>query len=69
MYGRHFDDKDDVVSLISRQSIDTLSQLPISYLLRKVGQLTICPETNFRDQVDISDWALIKKMKTEQGIP
>ncbi|ORY25737.1 hypothetical protein BCR39DRAFT_543153 [Naematelia encephala] len=49
-YGRHFDDKDEVVSLISRQSIDTL-------------------KTSFRDQVDITEWALIKKMKTEQGIP
>ncbi|WVQ98522.1 hypothetical protein IAU59_005648 [Kwoniella sp. CBS 9459] len=49
LYGRHFDDKDDVVSLISRQSIDTL-------------------KTNFRDQVEMSDWALIKKMKVEQGV-
>jgi translation initiation factor 5B len=45
-----FDDKDEVVSLISRQSIDTLKQ-------------------NFRDQVDLTDWAIIKKMKVEQGIP
>jgi translation initiation factor 5B len=47
---RSFDDKDEVVSLISRQSIDTLKQ-------------------NFRDQVDLTDWAIIKKMKVEQGIP
>ena len=26
-------------------------------------------ETAFRDQVDLSDWAIIKKMKVEQGIP
>jgi molybdopterin-binding protein len=45
-----FDDKDEVVSLISRQSIDTLKQ-------------------NFRDQVDLTDWAIIKKMKVEQGVP
>ncbi|KAK8869983.1 hypothetical protein IAR55_000553 [Kwoniella newhampshirensis] len=49
LYGRHFDDKDEVVSLITRQSIDTL-------------------KTNFRDQVDLADWALIKKMKIEQGV-
>jgi len=49
LYGRHFDDKDDVVSLITRQSIDTL-------------------KTSFRDQVDMADWALIKKMKIEQGV-
>jgi len=48
-YGRHFDDKDEVVSLISRQSIDTL-------------------KTSFRDQVELADWAIIKKMKTEQGV-
>lgn len=50
LYGRHFDDKDEVVSLISRQSIDTL-------------------KANFRDQVELSDWAMIKKMKVEQGVP
>nr|ODN83863.1 translation initiation factor aIF-2 [Cryptococcus depauperatus CBS 7841] len=50
LYGRHFDDKDEVVSLISRQSIDTL-------------------KSTFRDQVELSDWALIKKMKAEQGVP
>ncbi|KIR53318.1 translation initiation factor aIF-2 [Cryptococcus gattii Ru294] len=50
LYGRHFDEKDEVVSLISRQSIDTL-------------------KANFRDQVELSDWAMIKKMKVEQGVP
>ncbi|RXK39536.1 translation initiation factor aIF-2 [Tremella mesenterica] len=50
LFGRHFDDKDEVVSLISRQSIDVL-------------------KANFRDQVEPSDWSLIKKMKIEQGIP
>ena len=25
-------------------------------------------EATFRDQVEMSDWALIKKMKAEQGI-
>ncbi|WRT66933.1 uncharacterized protein IL334_003898 [Kwoniella shivajii] len=49
MFGRHFEEKDEVVSLITRQSIDTL-------------------KTTFRDQVDLGDWAIIKKMKTEQGV-
>ncbi|BEI85382.1 hypothetical protein CcaverHIS002_0507830 [Cutaneotrichosporon cavernicola] len=48
-YGRHFDDKDEIVSLISRQSLDTL-------------------KNTFRDQVEMSDWALLKKMKIEQGV-
>jgi hypothetical protein len=25
-------------------------------------------ENTFRDQVEMSDWALLKKMKTEQGV-
>ncbi|WWD10373.1 hypothetical protein V865_008508 [Kwoniella europaea PYCC6329] len=49
MFNRHFDENDEVVSLITRQSIDTL-------------------KTTFRDQVEMSDWAIIKKMKTEQGV-
>ncbi|WVQ70320.1 uncharacterized protein L199_008546 [Kwoniella botswanensis] len=49
MFNRHFDEHDEVVSLITRQSIDTL-------------------KTTFRDQVEMSDWAIIKKMKTEQGV-
>ncbi|WWC69675.1 uncharacterized protein I206_103618 [Kwoniella pini CBS 10737] len=49
MFNRHFDEHDEVVSLITRQSIDTL-------------------KTTFRDQVEMGDWAIIKKMKTEQGV-
>lgn len=48
-FGRHFDEKDTLVSLISRQSLDTL-------------------KTNFRDQVEMTDWALLKVMKAEQGV-
>ncbi|TXT13736.1 hypothetical protein VHUM_01103 [Vanrija humicola] len=48
-FGRHFDEKDEVVSLISRQSLDVL-------------------KNTFRDQVELSDWALLKKMKIEQGV-
>ncbi|GMK55413.1 hypothetical protein CspeluHIS016_0204690 [Cutaneotrichosporon spelunceum] len=48
-FGRHFDEKDEIVSLISRQSLDTL-------------------KNTFRDQVEMSDWALLKKMKIEQGV-
>jgi translation initiation factor 5B len=31
------------------------------------GSLTTA-EATFRDQVEMSDWAIIKKMKVEQGI-
>lgn len=48
-YGRHFDDKDELISHISRQSIDVL-------------------KTTFRDQVELSDWALIKALKPKFDI-
>lgn len=64
-----FDDKDEVVSLISRQSIDTLSEV-FSFVRLWWSVLTIVSaEANFRDQVELSDWAMIKKMKVEQGVP
>ncbi|KAI9638510.1 P-loop containing nucleoside triphosphate hydrolase protein [Dioszegia hungarica] len=50
LYGRHFDDKDEVVSLLSRMSIETLKS------------------DTFRKEVEMRDWALIKRMKVEQGI-
>lgn len=65
-----FDDKDEVVSLITRTSIDTLSKSAMRIILfaqRRYKQLTLA-ETNFRDQVELSDWAMIKKMKVEQGV-
>lgn len=64
-----FDDKDEVVSLISRQSIDTLSELFSFVRLRWSVLTTVSAEANFRDQVELSDWAMIKKMKVEQGVP
>lgn len=48
-FGRHFDEKDELVSLISRQSLDVL-------------------KSTFRDQVSMTDWALLKKLKTEQYV-
>jgi translation initiation factor 5B len=48
-YGRHFDEKDELISHLSRSSIDVL-------------------KTTFRDQVDLSDWALIKALKPKLDI-
>lgn len=48
-FGRHFDEKDELVSLISRQSLDTLKNV-------------------FRQEVSMSDWALLKLYKTQQGV-
>ncbi|KAM0789053.1 hypothetical protein ACM66B_003116 [Microbotryomycetes sp. NB124-2] len=48
-FGRHFDDKDEIISLISRQSIDVLKD-------------------TFRNDVDKSDWLLIKQLKSRLDI-
>jgi translation initiation factor 5B len=60
-----FTDKDEVVSLISRQSIDVLSKSCVTGMR---SALTTTVEDTFRDKVELSDWALIKKMKVEQGV-
>jgi len=49
-YGRHFDENDEVISHISRTSIDVL-------------------KGTFREQVDPSDWMLIKALKPKLNIP
>jgi hypothetical protein len=55
--------EDEVVSLISRKSIDTLSMFLI--LHADLGSLA---ENVFRDQVTKDEWLMIRKMKDEQGI-
>jgi hypothetical protein len=59
-----FDDKDEVVSLISRSSIDTLSTLPFPLRSNKADSI----ENVFRDQVTMDEWKMIRAMKDEQGI-
>lgn len=50
IWGRHVDETDNLYSMISRRSIDTLK------------------DKAFRDQVQKSDWMLIKKLKPVFGI-
>ncbi|KAG9029648.1 hypothetical protein FRB95_005036 [Tulasnella sp. JGI-2019a] len=50
MYGRHFDDKDEVISQITRSSIDVLKD-------------------NFRADVPMEEWGLIKQLKVRLGLP
>jgi translation initiation factor 5B len=45
MVGRHFNEKDELVSRISRQSIDILKE-------------------NFRGEMTVDDWNLVRKLKT-----
>lgn len=55
--------EDEVVSLISRKSIDTLSMF-----LTFHADLGSLAENVFRDQVTKDEWLMIRKMKDEQGI-
>ena len=48
-YGRHFDHNDNLVSKLTRESIDLL-------------------KTNFKDEMEMADWALVKKLKPVFGI-
>jgi hypothetical protein len=62
-----------VVSLITRQSIDVLSESGsrcldqlASWQLSQSALTTL--EENFREQVEKSEWQMIVKMKAEQGV-
>jgi len=48
-YGRHFDHNDNLVSKLTRESIDLL-------------------KANFKDEMELEDWALVKKLKPVFGI-
>ena len=65
MAGRHFDENDELLSMISRQSIDVLKV--ILYLRTAIPMLFLLIATylqdTFRNDVSKDEWLLIKNLK------
>jgi translation initiation factor 5B len=62
MAGRHFNENDELLSMISRQSIDVLKVRAASRPSRLVSNPFTLQET-FRNDVSKEEWVLIKNLK------
>jgi len=62
MFGRHFDDKDELLSHITRQSIDVLKVGLVDNSIRRC--ILISWKTTFKADVPNEEWVLIRGLKT-----
>lgn len=62
MFGRHFDDKDELLSHITRQSIDVLKVGLVDNSIRR--RILISWKTTFKADVPNEEWVLIRGLKT-----